>query len=142
MKKKLIVIITVVGLMVATVVGATPNGKPFNEIWDAINDIWAAIAELNDASDLGLVVTERKATFDCPGESSCTQVVTCAEGETLTGGGFMVNDPGTGVLDIWSSSPDTIMENTWRVTAFNPEVPAVDTVMQFSIYAMCATLSD
>jgi hypothetical protein len=46
MKRKLIVIIVAVVLMMTTVVGATPNGQPFNEIWEAVNDIWDAIAYL------------------------------------------------------------------------------------------------
>jgi hypothetical protein len=134
MKRKLIVIIVAVVLMMTTVVGATPNGQPFNEIWEAVNDIWDAIAYLGATR---LVVIERTDAFACPPASSCTYFVSCNEDEVLTGGGFQANDPGVGVLDVWKSKPD-VGENRWRVTTFNPDTVS----MQFGIYAMCAKLSN
>jgi hypothetical protein len=82
-----------------------------------------------------LSVTERTETFDCAAAASCTYYVTCEEGETLTGGGFQLNEPGVGVLDIWENRPD-VDENRWRVTTMNMETQTI----KFSIYAMCGKL--
>ncbi|MBE9535685.1 MAG: hypothetical protein IMF07_00755 [Proteobacteria bacterium] len=135
MKRKLIVITMAVGLMVATVVGATPNGQPFNEIWDEISEIWEAIGNIDTPT---LEVTERSDTFECPGGHSCTYFVRCDNDEVLTGGGFQANDPGVGVLDVWASKPD-VGENRWRVTTMNMDN---SNDMDFIIYAMCTKLSN
>lgn len=135
MKRKIIVITMAVGLMVATVVGATPNGQPFNEIWDEISEIWEAIDNSNTPT---LEVTERSDTFECPGLNSCTYFVRCDDDEVLTGGGFKVSDPGVGVLDVWASQPD-VGENRWRVTTKNND--KFNTI-DFSIYAMCTKIAN
>ncbi len=137
MKRILIVITMAVGLMVATVVGATPNGQPFNQIWDEISEIWEAIGNL-DTPTPTLEVTERSDTFACPGWNSCTYFVSCNDDEVLTGGGFNASDSGVGVLDVWASKPD-VGENRWRVTTMNTNE---FNTMSFSIYAMCTKLTN
>ncbi len=83
-----------------------------------------------------LSVTERTDEFECTAASSCTFFVTCQSGEALTGGGFTLNDPGVGVLEIWASNPD-IGENRWRVTTMNKDTKAI----KYSIYAMCSRIT-
>ncbi|MCK4910759.1 MAG: hypothetical protein KAR83_03915 [Thermodesulfovibrionales bacterium] len=83
-------------------------------------------------SGCALQMTEHVKEFECPPASSCTYTVSCEAGESLTGGGFKLNHPGIGVLDIWASHPE-IGKNAWRVSTMNKQ----DETMLFSIYAMC-----
>ena len=80
-----------------------------------------------------LNVEERTREFECPAASSCTFFVECESGESLTGGGFKLNDPGVGVLEIWASHPD-IGDNRWRVTTMNKDTKT----MTYSIYSLCS----
>lgn len=83
-----------------------------------------------------LNVEERTGEFQCPAANSCTFFVDCESGESVTGGGFKLNDPGVGVLEIWASHPD-IGENRWRVTTMNKDTKTIT----YSIYSMCSKVS-
>ncbi len=87
---------------------------------------------LSQSGCVSLQVNERVKEFECPAANSCTYFVNCETGESLTGGGFKLNDPGVGVLDIWASHPE-IGKNAWRVTTMNKE----NQTIKFSIYALC-----
>ena len=83
-----------------------------------------------------LSVEERTDQFECLAASSCTFFVECESEESVTGGGFRLNDPGVGVLEIWASQPD-IGENRWRVTTMNKSKKTI----KYSIYSMCSKVS-
>ena len=82
-------------------------------------------------------MVERTSDFECPSANSCTYFVDCESGEKVTGGGFKLNDPGVGVLEIWASKPD-VGENRWRVTTMNKDTKTIT----YSIYAMCARVAN
>lgn len=152
---RIYILIAVLAILIGSsaTVSAKPNGMPFREIWNAIEDLqqqindgislaWGDItgipSDIADGDDIGtLSVNERSETFDCPSVSSCTYYVPCESDEVLTGGGFQVNDSGVGVLDIWKSAPD-IGQNRWRVSTMNNDTTKS---MNFTIYAMCGKIS-
>ncbi len=151
MRKDVSIAIVAIFLVAAATVTATPNGQPFQEIWDAINALqqqvgsvaWTNItgipADIADGDDIGtLSVNERNQTFTCPTAHSCAQFVRCQSGEVLTGGGFVVNDPtGPGILDIWTSRPHPTVSNSWLVEVKNNDPVSLN----FIVYAMCAKIS-
>ncbi len=153
MRVDILIVVLVFLLGSVATVSAKSNGVPFQEIWDAIEDLqqqindgislaWSDItgipSDIADGDDIGtLIVNERSQAFNCPPMSSCTYYVSCESDEVLTGGGFQVNDPGVGVLDIWKSAPD-IGQNRWRVSTMNNDASKS---MNFTIYAMCGKIS-
>lgn len=118
----------------AATVSATPNGDPFREIWESIEDLQQ---QINDGIGT-LSVNERSQTFECPPGSRCTYYVSCQSDEVLTGGGFqLLNDPVIGDIRLWQSAPD-IGQNRWHVTFGNSPMSITTNI---TVYAMCGKIS-
>lgn len=81
-----------------------------------------------------LRIEQRSRSFTCAPLSSCVWQVSCEDDERISGGGYQLNDPDAGRLEIWGNSPDG---NGWQVAAINNDVTRAT---RYTIWAMCAAL--
>lgn len=95
-------------------------------------------AELRFSEETGLTprgalrIEQRSQSFTCAPASSCVWQVSCEDDEQICGGGYQLNDPDFGFLDIWGNSPDG---NGWQVATMNHDVTRA---IRYKIWAMCA----
>jgi hypothetical protein len=80
-----------------------------------------------------LRIEQRSQGFTCAPASSCVWQVSCEHDEQVSGGGYQLNDPDVGLLEVWGNSPDG---NGWQVATINHEVTRA---IRYKIWAMCAT---
>lgn len=100
MKNKFIFTFITLTFLAVTSVSATPNGQPFNEIWnaieeiqDAINDIWDAIGQ-QQCDDCGLTAVSNTVALS-PG-TNANMVMMCPQDTHIVGGSCWYDkDPAT-----------------------------------------------
>lgn len=81
-----------------------------------------------------LRIEPRSGSFTCAPASSCVGQVSCEDDEQISGGGYRLDDPDGGSLEVWGNSPEG---NGWQVATMNHDVTRA---IRYEIWAMCATL--
>ena len=136
--RKLILVAIIIGIvMLGTTVsaGESPEGKPFQAIWDEIQLIWNSIFGLQEQIDNIELITGPEGPQGPPGITEIriasflnnpSGIVCCNEGEVATGGGYYY---GGQSVNVWFYPID---ERCWNWRPYDP--------LTADLYLVCATL--